>query len=232
MNTKEFKSEIENLYSKFLKGAPFCFSKYADGEWAIITDDFLNNNEFEVTINTPAFFKQKLIESIQFKDPNYYIGTCCPCCNGDRAEKMRSFSGQDEANMTFANVFVNSNYNIYKQTFLESYKNYDIHLVANENSKIQNLPFNVEKFYPVGFSAWVNNYNLIEEIQQKNLSNKLFLFCAGPFGNMLAHQLYSNNKNNMYMDIGSTLNPWLQSEGFKRDYYTSGHFKERSCSWI
>lgn len=231
MEAKEFDAEIEKLYSRFLEGAPFCFSKYADGEWAIMTDNFLNNKEFEVNSKTPRLFKQKLIESIQFKDPNYHIGTCCPCCNGDDAEKMRLFSGQNEANMTFANIFVNTNYKRYKETFLKSYENYDVHLVANLNSKIENLPFKVEKFYPVGFNAWVDNYSLIEDIKQEKLSNKLFLFCAGPFGNMLAHQLYKNNKNNIYLDIGSTLNPWLQSEGFKRDYYIGGYFSEKKCIW-
>jgi hypothetical protein len=104
-------------------------------------------------------------------------------------------------------------------------------LIANINSKINNLPFKVEKFYPVGFNAWVENYDLIEEIKNEELSGKLFLFCCGPFGNILAHQLYSNNKNNIYLDIGSTLNPWLQSEGFKRDYYCNGYFSNRACVW-
>ena len=102
---------------------------------------------------------------------------------------------------------------------------------SNKNSKIDNLPFKIEKFYPVGFNAWVENYSLIEEIKNQQLSGKLFLFCCGPFGNILSHQLYSNNKNNIYLDIGSTLNPWLQSEGFKRDYYCNGYFSKRTCIW-
>jgi len=228
---KDFTQEIYKFFDIFKKGYPFSFSKYADGEWAIITDDYLNNREFEHSENTPLFFKQKLIDSIRYKDPNYYIGTCCPCCNGDRADKMRKFSNQSENNMTYANIFVNSNYPIYKETFLKEYSKHSIHLIANEKSKIENLPFKIEKFYPIGFNAWVNNYNLIEEIKQKNLSNKLFLFCAGPFGNILAQQLYESNKQNIYLDIGSTLNPWLQSEGFKRDYYINGYFSERKCVW-
>lgn len=228
---KDFTQEIYNLFNIFKKGHPFSFSKYADGEWAIMTDDYLNNREFEYQKSTPIFFKEKLIESIKYKDPNYYIGTCCPCCNGSRSFQMRKFSCQDEEQMTFANIFVNSNYPIYKETFLKEYSKYDVHLIANSQSKIQNLPFKIEKFYPIGFSAWVNNYSLIEEIKQYNLSNKLFLFCAGPFGNILAHQLYQSNKNNIYLDIGSTLNPWLQSEGFKRDYYNNGYFSERKCIW-
>ena len=232
--TKDFKEEIYKLFDKFKNNDTFCFSKFADGEWAAMLNENLNNSEFENTPNTPQSYRDQLINAIKFKDPNYYIGTCCHCCNGDRADKMRNFCGQDFEHMTFANVFVNSNYSIYKETFLKEYSNYDVHLVANERSSFEDLPFKPEKIYPIGFSAWVNNHNLIEEIKQANLSNKLFLFCAGPFGNLLAHQLFEANKNNKYIDAGSTLNPWLKSEGFRRDYYIDGYqsnFTNRACRW-
>ena len=231
---KTFSEEIEILFQKFKKGKPFCFSKFADGEWAAMQNEYLNNSEFENTSNTPSKYREELVNAIRYKDDNYYIGVCCPCCNGDRAQKMRDFCGQDESHMTFANVFVNGNYSRYRETFLKSYSDYDVHLVANKNSKFENLPFKPEKIYPIGFSAWVNDYNLINEINQQTLSNKLFLFCAGPFGNLLAHQLYESNKNNIYIDAGSTLNPWLQSEGFHRDYYMEdlgSRFKNMKCEW-
>jgi len=229
---KIFDQEIYRIFNLFKKGAPFSFSKYADGEWAIMNNHYLNNNEFEISNETPSFFREKLVQSFRFKDPNYYIGISCPCCQGNEAYKMKIFSDQNEEHLTFANIFVNNNYSIYKNTFLKEYDKYDVHLIANKNSKINNLPFKVEKFYPIGFSAWVNDYKLIEEIKQQNLSNKLFLFCAGPFGNLLAHQLHEANKTNIYLDIGSTLNPWLQSEGFKRDYYCNGYFSNKKCVWI
>ena len=106
---KDFTQEIYNLFEKFQKGAPFAFSKFADGEWSAMLNENLNNSEFENTPHTEERYREELINAIKYKDPHYYIGTCCPCCNGDRAEKMRAFSGQDEDQMTFANVFVNSN---------------------------------------------------------------------------------------------------------------------------
>jgi hypothetical protein len=231
---KILSNEIEILFEKFQKGSPFCFSKFSDGEWAAMQNEILNNTEFENTTNTPLKYREELRDAIRYKDENYYIGVCCECCNGDRAQKMKDFCGQDEDHMTFANVFVNGNYPRYKETFLKSYESYDVHLVANRNSKFENLPFKPEKIYPIGFSAWVNDYHLIEEIKQQNLSNKLFLFCAGPFGNLLAHQLHEHNKNNIYLDAGSTLNPWLKSEGFAREYYlenSESRFKGMDCTW-
>ena len=228
---KDFKEEIHKLFDRFQQGAPFSFSKFADGEWAVITEDYLNNSEFEFTQQTPKKYREELIAAIQYKDPDYYIGTCCPCCNGDRARAMREFAGQDEDHMTFANVFVNANYSTYKDLFVNEYKNHDVRLVCNINARVEDLPFQVEKDYRVGFSAWVSDHGLIRQIQDEDTSGKLYLFACGPFGNLLAHQLHDKNKNNIYLDIGSTLNPWLQSEGFKRDYYTGGAFGSQTCRW-
>lgn len=227
---KIFSEEIEILFNRLKSRKPFSFSKYADGEWLMLRDISMDNSEFKYT-SEDSFFRDKLIESFKYRDENYYIGVSCPCCQGAEHYKMIEFSEQKNDNITFANIFVNSNYIFYNYNFIEEYKNWDIHLVANKNSNLNNLPFKIEKFYPVDNTAWKNNYNLIDEINKENLSNKLFLFACGPFGNMLAHQLWDNNKNNTYLDIGSTLNPWLQSEGFKRGYYIGEDYSKLVCQW-
>jgi hypothetical protein len=176
---KDFTQEIYTMFNRLKNGQPFSFSKYADGEWAIIQGHHLNNGEFEFSPQTISFYREKLIESFKYKNKNYYVGISCSCCQGNESQKMIGFSEQDADHLTFANIFVNTNYPIYLETFIKQYKNHDVHLIANKNSKIENLPFKIEKFYPVGFSAWTNDYNLIDQIKQTNLSNKLFLFCTG-----------------------------------------------------
>jgi hypothetical protein len=229
---KIFNTEIKKLFKKLKNKEFFSFSKYADGEWAIIQGHDISNGEFKFSKNESRFYRQQLIDSFKFKNNNYYVGISCECCQGKEHYRMKEFCEQDDEHLTFANIFVNSNYEFYKDKFISEYQNFDIHLIANEKSKIDNLPFKVEKFYPIGHTAFINNYLLIDHIKSLNLNDKLFLFCAGPFGNMLAHQLYQNNPNNIYLDIGSTLNPWLQSEGFKRGYYNNNKFyKYQTCIW-
>lgn len=232
MGNKNFKKEIEILFNRLKNKEYFSFSKYADGEWFIMRNIPINNNEFNFTIND-QFYRNKLIESFKFKDEKYYVGVSCSCCQGIEHNNMVNFSEQKEKNLTFANIFVNSNYEFYKNNFIKEFSNWDVHLVANKKSKIENLPFEIEKFYPVDSTAWLSNYDLIEKIKIKNNKNKLFLFACGPFGNMLAHQLWEDNKHNTYLDIGSTLNPWLESEGFKRDYYNNKNslYTNRECVW-
>lgn len=229
---KDFHEEIVKIHDRLKSGVNFAFSKYADGEWAAICNETLDNREFSNNESTPENARQELISSIRFQDESYYVGVCCPCCNGDRAYKMREFCGQKDANMTFANVFVNDNYSFYKENFINEYKNRDIHLVAHESSLVDSLPFKVERFYPIKRNAWVANSSLADQIAEENASGKTFLFCCGPLGNILSYKLFSKNRDNTYLDIGSTLNPWLRSEGFRRDYYSqSGPFANRKCVW-
>jgi hypothetical protein len=230
--SKDFHKEIFDLLARLKSGKNFAFSKYADGEWAVIKNQPLNNNEFEYKDNKEfSKARQMLINSFLYKDPNYYVGISCECCQGKEHYKMKEYCNQDDEHLTYANIFVNSNYGFYKDNFIPEYSNHKIHLVANKDAQVKNLPFEVEEFYPVENSAYIHNLDLIEKINSKKYKDKLFLFCCGPLGNILAHQLFKENQNNTYLDIGSTLNPWLQSEGFKRDYYMGGFYGSRTCFW-
>ena len=149
------------MFEKLKAQQPFSFSKYADGEWSVINDSPLNNNEFEYHHSAEfALARKLLIESFLFKDPNYFVGISCECCQGIEHYKMKNYCQQDDEHLTYANIFVNSNYEFYKNNFIPEYRNRKVILIANKNSKISNLPFQVEKFYPIEKSAYIHNLNL------------------------------------------------------------------------
>lgn len=229
---KNFRTEIETLFNRLTTKEPFSFSKYADGEWAAMHGVNLFNGEFRCE-DTEAYnhSRKLLIDSFQYQHENYYVGVSCPCCQGNAHYEMKQFSGQNEEHLTFANIFVNENYSYYTEKFIPEYSNWTVNLVANEKSDISKLPFAVKNFYPVGINAWVNNLDLIETIKKNSAENELYLFCCGPFGNILAHQLWDHNKNNTYLDIGSTLNPYLGFEGFRRGYLYGGADLHKVCIW-
>lgn len=214
---KDYKKEIEFFYNKLVNREKFSLGKFADGEWGAIkgTHFFPANGEWESNPNNPLYeiARKELEDSIKYKHPDYYVAIC-PCY-----KDAIKFSGQLESNITYANIFVNSNYEYYKTKYIEIYKEYDIHLVTHKNTNIDDLPFKVEKFYPIDYNAWIVNRNLVKEILDQDLKNKLFLFAAGSFANILAHKLWDSNKKNTYLDVGSTLNIWTQVERLKRDYY-------------
>src|SRR6478609_2353354 len=114
---KNFKEELEKLHSRLLTGRNFSFAKAADGEEAIMMNEPVNNGEFNFIPGEHEFFRQKLIESLQFRHPDYYIGVNCVCCQGEKAARMIDRSGQDQEHLTFANIFVNANYLRYQDLF-------------------------------------------------------------------------------------------------------------------
>ncbi len=233
--TKVFQQEIKNFHNRLLSGEKFAFSKYADGEWAMLNNKPIESmGEFVYNPAIDYFYSDKLLESYRFRDPGYYIGISCPCCQGIETHKMMiRVSKQPDEHITYANLFVNANYEYYVENIVPFYSTVKIVLVCNRNGKVENLPFKPEQIYVIDQHAYKNNYDLIEKIKSEHINTRdhVFLFSAGPLGNMLAHQLWEANKNNTYLDIGSTLNPWLKAEGHKRDYYMGKALGQRVCNW-
>lgn len=238
-NPAEYSEDIEIFCEKIKNKEKFAFSKYADGELHIFANRPVNNGEFWFRPGTDEFYRQEMLESIKHKDPGYYIGISCPCCIGGVSAHnyMINLSGQEQSHMTWANLFVNGNYDYYLENVVPLYKEYDVYLISNDASNLSNLPFDVKKHFKIGKNAWVSNSSLknelVEYINTKNVKNSLFLFCAGPFGNILVSNCWKNDKNNTYIDIGSTLNPLLLGEsGKNRGYLREGSTTRGfSCTW-
>lgn len=239
MKNKTFRQSIEFFHSKLLNGENFTLSKYADGEWAVIKNHSINNKEFwfDPTNSDDQRKRWTLLESFQYKHPNYYVGISCPCCQGiDVFKEMKSLSGQDDDHLTWANIWVNSNYSYYAENIIPIFQNKPIVLFCNERGDTKSLPFVPYIVFPMKDNSWEHNWKHIDMaksiIDTNKLENCIFLFCCGPFGNILAYELTKHCANNTYLDIGSTLNPWLKSAGFDRHYYVGNNFwANLTCQW-
>lgn len=236
---KNFRSDIVAFHEKLMKGENFSLSKFADGEWAVIKNKPINNKEFWFDPNNEQDQKKRhaLIEAFKFRHENYYVGISCPCCQGQEVfDEMLAFSEQDANHLTWANVWVNSNYDYYVENILPIYSQKPIVLFCNYKSQVKNLPFIPYIVFELHDNSWEYDWEKIdiakEVIAVSKLENAIFLFCCGPFGNILCHELTKFNSNNTYLDIGSTLNPLLKSAGFERDYYLGDNiFSNLECAW-
>ena len=212
-----FSEAIEYFHHKLERGDKFALGKFADGEWGAIkgTRFAPANGEWQANGGDPAFVlaRQELINALRYQHPDYYTAIC-PCYT-----EAIAFSGQPATNITYANIFVNANYPYYKEHFIKLYQKRKVWLVTHKDTQLDCLPFPVERFFPIDYNAWIANRTLPEEILAEEPEGKLFLFAAGSFANILVHKLWEKNKNNCYLDVGSTLNPWTQVERLKRDYY-------------
>lgn len=240
MLTNSFQGDIKFILNKITNKENFSFARSGDGELSIIENRFIDirkkaNGEFKYDPHdeTDSFYREELIKAHEYKHPNYYIGVSCQCC--ERYERVINIRKKVGSNLTWANLFVNSNYDFFLNNFLKEFSKRTVNIVCNSKADVDLLPFPVKRVFSVGTNAYKEDYQTIEEIKkyidQNKLVDNIFVLCAGPFGNILAHQLFEYSSNNTFIDCGSTLDP-LMGLGKTRDYHNILSFDRRKvCIW-
>lgn len=226
---KTFKNDFYKFLNKLKNKENFSFCKFSDGELYIMQNkqlilgpdaqyhSYVNNEDFkEFLPERDSFYRNKLIDAFKYKHKDYYIGIYGVSDDSlSTFNWMRENSGRVDENLTWANLFVNSNYPLFRDEMINEFCNHEIIIVCNEKCNFDKLPFKhkIKKDFRVGQNCIINNYDLIEKIknyiQDEKIENHLFLFAASSLGNFLCHQLHDSFKNNTYFDVGSTLNPLL-----------------------
>jgi hypothetical protein len=235
MITNSFRGDCEFIFNKLRNKDNFSFSKFADGEFLILINQKITNIDgWTFDPEKDYYSRELLIQSFLNEDKDYYVGISCPCCQPYPHVKWMRDQLKNK-NVTWANLFVNSNHDFFVENYIKEFKEWKVNLISNEKAKVENLPFELETFTPIGIQAWKDQLNLISVLEDlvKSVNNQLFLFCAGPFGNILAHKLQLANRNNTYLDIGSTLNGYILDNP-NRDYLTNKNkesFKNKICIW-
>jgi len=239
---KTFEGDFNKFLQKIVDGEPFSLSRWGDGELSILEGKNLDlrekgNGEFRYDKDIEEYqrLRDDMYESYTYKDDNYYIGIACSCCVGDdKYQYMKTLSLQDEDNLTWANIFVNSNYPKFEEQYVPIFSNITTNIVVNEKSSLLSLPFVPKKYWFVGTDAWLTNYQLIDEISdyilENNIENELFLFAAGPFANILTYKLWKASPKNTYIDIGSVLDPYLGLL-LTRGYLLGAATLNKTCIW-
>ena len=252
---KDFKQEFNKFKDKISNGENFAFARFSDGEMFImqnqtvvlapgyfVTGDRVGQNIYtkeEQKEFIPAkhqFHREKLIDSFQYQADQYYKGICTKTDVGEANFKwqmdLHGEGGED--NLTFANVFINSNYPRYVEEVVPLFKDRDIIYVVNEMADLSGLPFKVKKDFRIGSNCMIENYDTVEKVKEyiesNNIKDHIILCSAASLSNFIIHQCFKENQNNTFLDTGSALNPYQNLEGwrFTRGYLTSYWMKSDS----
>lgn len=260
---KTFKKDLYDLIDAFSRGENFAFSRFSDGEvymlqkqqiimstnGAVVGDTKLPGSYPEddwkdYNPERDEFYRQKLEDAIKHKQDNYFKGLSCRCCiaHGETNFKWQlDLIGEgDEHNLTWSNLFINSNYLEFIQKFVPLFKTRKVFTVINKNGDIPNwgLDFQPEKNFAIGPKCIQNDYHIINDIKEYIQDNKVqdavFLCAASSLSNMIIHQCFSEFPNNTYLDIGSSLNPFIPGIGSRRAYMNqlaTGVAETKECIW-
>ncbi len=234
---RTFRGDLKKFRTKLKKREPFALSRYGDGELGILKDELIDDFEYKHDPADPryVFLREQLLDSFRYKHKDYYVGISCPeCVGGQDFEWMKRHSQQGDRQLTFACVFVNSNYSYFLERLLPLFNDYEVILVCNKEASLAKLPFRVKKHFPIGMNAWKDDFVLVDRIEkyiiESAVKGSLFLFCAGPFGCILSHRLHSFCQENTYLDIGSTIDHLLFSAP-TRGYLNGSPDLKDSCVW-
>ena len=229
MQNKKFSEEIVKFHKMLVNRQHFSFQRFADGELWILKgkrftlspdkrDHGYVNSEDWKSFHPLFNFRQRrhLFRCLKFKSPSNYLGLIVGNSEENRSNTdwLMEISGQDSENLTFANLFVNANYEYFETKIIPEFANWNVILVCNEKSILSEPLFSAVKYrFDVGSNCIVNDYDLVSRLEKfvldKEISNHLFLFACSTLGNFCITELAKLAPNNTYIDCGSTLNAYL-----------------------
>ena len=240
---KDYKKEFDKFVGMLERGENFGFSRFSDGEIFILKNQklVLEQNRFVTGDRSGAGYytkeeeknydpkshrhiSERLKDCLSSKKKNYFKGLSCNedtdiCLEEDVLKYQMSLSSGDEDHLTFSNLFINANYPRFINEFLPVLKTKKIVFVANENADLSKLGLNIVKDFRIGNNCFVNNYDLPSEINEwieaNDIQDVVFLISASTLTNFIVKDGFFSHPNNTYIDIGSSLNPWMGLEGWQ-----------------
>jgi|TARA_R100000152_G_C6776273_1_gene205275 hypothetical protein len=241
---KDYHEEFNKFKKMFEEKENFAFSRFSDGEIFILKNErlILSENGFvtgdrsghgiypteerkDFDPDKHSYISDRLNLCLSSYKHNYFKGLSCNedtdiCLEDDVLVYQKNISGDDEDHHTFATVFINANYPRFMNEIVPIIKDRPIVLVTNENCTHDALPFsNIVKVFNIGSNCIVNDFNLPDEInewiEENNIENTIFLVAASTLSNFIIKDCFFMNPQNTYIDIGSSLSPWMGLDGWK-----------------
>lgn len=195
---------LNKIFKKIENKEPFSLIRYGDGEKNIIDNIPCKRAGFSFNPHNinDHIFRSDLWKALQYDGgENYYVGV-------DNEELKMEVKGTIISPM----VFVNENYLEFLKQLKEVAKEIPVVLVVNKMSRLTNIPFNFTEVFTLKDNAWHSAQHLdgdILEYLDMCKDQHLVLVAGGVYSCTLIHKLWSKDRNHIFLDIGSTLDPYL-----------------------
>jgi hypothetical protein len=217
---KVYKNSVDYFLNKITKKENFSLLRFADGEYYVLENIQLTNID-NWTFRSGSILYKHLNESLSLINTNVYYGISGL---SDSVETCNYYYSKikNDHNITYANVFVNQNFEKWIN-FLNTYDGNCVLIGSTkpDNSKIGNISIMetllIDNFLVnIWDSKWEEYFNIMETLGKK-YTNTMFLISAGPLSEVFIHRLYLSNPNNIYIDVGSSIDMFTKNK-FTREY--------------
>lgn len=237
MSEKYF-DDFDFFWNKINNHENFTFSRFADGEVLLMKGESVGNSTQAFKIDNwmsdggMKKISNDLLESLSYSDDNYYYAISS---NTDSTHDFNFLNSKipNKKNITFANLWVNANYKKHINNVSNLKRN--VVLICNESGMSKEFPFTCLEIVPFPndcVTFWESNKSeFIKKIKDLSLkyNNTLFLICCGPASACINNILHITNKNNTYIDFGSSLDIFIHSK-ITRDYMIDNSVYQREIS--
>ena len=234
METITLKNEFDRIWSKIENNDNFAYVRNADGERSIMECTAFTAQEGWKGSTKPSKLQEALLDTLQIEDDDFFFGLSCPCC--DYRAYLWYLQHLKCKNMSFSNVWVNGNYFEFINRFIKLKR--DAVVIANHRGKGKQFGrLNILKYYSVSddcISFWDKEademiHRIIKEFGDRQ--NLLFVVSAGPMSGPIIARLFQNNRNNCYIDFGSSIDSFIH-ERITRPYMVEGGFYYGRNCWM
>lgn len=243
---------IEHLdqFRQFLQAkTPFCFVRFSDGEIEILRNRYLeiaggrtvfrgaefqnNYPDFDSKTFDPRIHqnvRRDLLEAALFRGKTYFKGI--PTAHNDALrdrEFLLRLNGGFDSNMTFADLFLNSNYRTYRESVVPLFQQYqNIYVIANFRAKLAGILDSAKHIaIPDNFFRSYDQVSVdVFEKLKKSEDGSLILSSASSLSKIMGFWLYKAGKNVTFLDIGTSINDLLSLSHNTRAYHSE------EMSWI
>ena len=239
---QKFRDDFFEMMRRIVESESLAFSRFADGEANILKNRTIGNKDgWLYTQDRNLVFRADLRRSLSATDPGFVYGISCTCCDRENHEYLLRQLKTGRENMTFSNLFVNSNFPLFRENFFKTLlaSKKDIVLCTNRKAKIRKLEefIPIKDFIPIPGNCviyWEKNRDYLKallDLKGCTYKNALFLFAAGPLSEILIHELWQVNPGNILLDIGSSLDPYLFNRKSRAYHHENSEFANRTCTW-
>jgi hypothetical protein len=230
MNNK-FTEDFDFFWGMIENSNNFSFLRFADGEVLLMEGKGIGEGTQALNVdkwsspNNITKVGGELHDTLNLNGDDVYYAISS---KSDNINDYNYLYGKikNKDNITFANLWINSNYKEHKKRLMELKR--PVTLICNENALNKSYPFNVEKVVPfpndcINFWESVSEDFLGQLLKYVNEKvDHLFLVCCGPVSEIIIYNMRKINKNNTYIDMGSSLDEFIHGK-ITRPYMVEGN---------
>ena len=211
----------------------YAISRCADGEAAVLKNETVGNKDgWLYKKNKNLIFRSDLRRSLLCRDKNFVYGISSRNVDEKNYLFLKRFVRQDLSDVTFSDIWVNANYDLFNELFLPTLNQTKKHITFITNPKATftalKQSISIKEVIPIKgncVTCWEKNRAHLKALLDLKASlndNEIFLVAAGPLTNIIIYEMWCINRNNIYLDIGSTLDPIIFKRR-SRNYHKPDH---------